>query len=156
MHFGKTPLILILLMNGLLLTSCGDDQLDIPETPLQGQFAGEAWNFKFGNGNLYSTDGKYRFLLFSDEEVGDDPCTLVGSTRPHLAVILPIQEGSYSLPITPQNENLKFIFGDGKTLSATSGFIEIFGIDNARLVGYMQAIVDEDNSLEGRFIIELC
>jgi hypothetical protein len=147
-------MLLLLALAGF--TACGDDETDIPNEPLTGTVAGEPWNYKFGNATLFTGDFKYRFLFLSDLEIGEDPCTIVNSTNPYIQVILPLQTGSYSLPLTPPQENLRFIYGDGTVLSAASGFIEVFAIDQARIVGYIQAEIDDDNSVEGRFVVEIC
>ena len=73
-------------------------------------------------------------------------------------MILPFGSGSYSLPLPIFDESVKFVLGDGTVFQATSGIIEVFAIspDTQQLVGYLQADFDEDNSVQGRFIIDLC
>jgi len=139
-----------------ILTSCGDDELDIPDEPLAGQVGGADWEFKLGGGTLFSSDFKYRFLLLSDKETGDDPCSIVSTSNPHIRMIIPLSTGSYSLPLPVFSENVKFVLGDGTILSATSGFLEIVAIDNRQLVGVLQASFDEDNEVLGTFIVDLC
>lgn len=139
-----------------ILTSCGDDKLDIPDEPLTGMIGGTDWELKFGGGTLFSSDFKYRFMLLSTEESGDDPCSIVSTGNPHLRMILPLTTGSYSLPLPVFSENVKFVLGDGTVLSATAGFIEIIAIDNRKLVGVLKADFDEDNEVLGTFIVDLC
>ncbi len=142
----------------ILLSSCKADEIDLPDEPLAGKIDGQDWETKFGNAYIYSSDLKYKYLLLSTAELGDDPCPILSSSNPHLQMILPLGTGSYSLPLPVFSENVKFVLGDGTVLSATSGFIEVIAInpDTNELVGYLQADFDEDNEVMGTFIIELC
>jgi hypothetical protein len=139
------------------VTSCLDDGIDIPNTPLSGKINGQDWTYSFTSSALYSgSPTKYTFFLFSEEELNNDPCAAVSSTKPHLRVILPLQIGSY--PLGPQQgvENLRFVYGNGGEFSATSGSVEILAFDFRRMAGYIQAIGDDNNTVEGRFTAELC
>jgi hypothetical protein len=158
MHLGFRHILFalsVVMVGGLI--SCGDD-VDIPKTPLEGLIEGQEWSFKFGNAypEIAGQIPKYKFLLLSNEEFGDDPCPIRTSTKKHVRMILPLGTGSYSIPFSNFNESVKFDMGDGRVFSATSGFIEIFGVDQNQLVGYIQAVLDEDNIVEGRFVVEIC
>lgn len=152
--------LLLALALGVLysLVSCGGDGVDIPKTPLEGFVEGQEWIFKFGNAYAYSggTIPKYTFRLLSTDELGNDPCPVVSTTNAHVRMVLPLGTGSYSIPFADFNETVKFDYGDGRVFSATSGFIEIFAVDQNQLVGYIQAVLDEDNIVEGRFFVEIC
>lgn len=139
-----------------LLIACGDDQINVPDVPLEGKVAGVDWKYKFGGASLFSSDFKYKFLLLSTIEFGDDPCPIISSSKPHLQIVLPLNTGSYSLPLPIFSENLKFVMGDGQIRSATAGFIEIVAIDNGQLISYLKADFDEDNQVLGTFVVELC
>lgn len=140
-----------------MIMACRDDGLDIPNIPLEGKINGQDWTYSFTSSALYSgSPTKYTFLLLSDEELNSDPCATVSSTKPHLRVVLPLQLGSYSLPMAQPIENLKFVYGNGTEFAATSGFIEILAFDFRRMAGYIQAVSDENNIVEGKFIAELC
>lgn len=158
----RLSIILSLLLTTSLFTSCGDDELDIPDIPLAGRINGQEWEYQYGNNSPYSGSSggtKYKLILLSTEETSSNPCGVLGSTRPYLSVVLPLAQGSYSLPILPDQENLKFVYGNGVELSAASGFIEILAVDlenQFRMAGYIQAILDDDNMVEGTFVLDIC
>ena len=138
--------------------SCGD-KLDIPDKPLAGKVAGQDWEYEFMSSSQYgqTTGGfKYTLRFHSSEDVTNNCATI--STKPHLSVIMPVQVGSYSLPLAVNSETLVFDYGNGTKFQATSGFIEIFARDEftGKIAGYIQAISDENNSVEGQFIANLC
>ena len=160
MHFNKHILHFISIL-GLafvgLMSSCGGDKIDIPDTPLEGLVAGEEWTFKMGGYRVFfPNDHTYSF--HSMEESGNDPCALVSTSTPYLTVVIPAAQASTSLPLLDPLRNFQFNDGSGKVLGATSGFIEIFARDplTGRIFGYLQAIFDEDNTVEGRFEVEPC
>jgi len=158
MHLNRFLRFANLLVAGFffcLFISCGDDQIDVPDVPLAGKIDGVDWEYKFGNGTP-TVDFKYKFLLLSTKELGDDPCTVVSTTNPHLEMILPLGTGSYSLPLSGLNNSVKFVHGDGVVLSAVAGFLEIVAIENGRLIGYIQADDGGGNEVLGTFIAELC
>ena len=141
-----------------ILISCKGDDIDVPDVPLAGKIGSTDWDYKFGNAYLFSSELKYKFLLLSTLESGEDPCPIISSSNPHLQMILPFAAGSYSLPLPLFDENVKFVLGDGTVFQATSGFIEVIAInpDTQQLVGYIQADFDEDNSVLGTFIVNFC
>jgi hypothetical protein len=145
------------LLAGLLVLASCNNELDIPDVPLAGKVAGEDWQFAFMSRTPYSAD-KSTFYFFSTLESIADPCAVFSSSKPHLRVILPLAVGSYGVGASFNPENLKFVHGNGTELDATSGFIEIFAIDyqSRRIAGYIQALSDENNTVQGRFVAELC
>jgi len=158
MQLSKFLRSFILLIVGSLasvLISCGGDQIDVPDVPLAGKIDGVDWEYKFGNGTP-TVDFKYKFLLLSTKELGDDPCAIVSTTNPYLEMILPLGTGSYSLPPSVINTSVKFVHGDGVVLSAVAGFLEIVAIENGRLLGYIEADDGGGNKVLGKFILELC
>ena len=138
--------IVSLVLGLSLLSSCDDDGLDIPDIPLSGMVGGQEWTYQYGNNTQYSittAGSKYTLRLLSTVETSDNPCGVLASTNPYLQVVIPLTRGSYSLPILPNEENLKFVLGNGVELSAASGFIEILAVDlqnQFRVAGYIQAI----------------
>lgn len=151
---GRILVIVALIMG----VSCGDE-IDIPDIPLAGKIAGQDWEYEFMSSSQYgqTTGGfKYTLRFHSSEDVTNNCATI--STKPHLNVIMPVQVGSYSLPLVVNSETLVFDYGNGTKFQATSGYIEILARDEftGKIAGYIQAISDENNSVEGRFIANLC
>ena len=140
----------------LLFLSCGGDDLDIANTPLTGTIEGESWSYENGNGYLFSSDLKYRIRLLSTEENVDDPCTSPRPNKPHVSFIVSPVIGSYSLPLPNLQESAQFHVNTATSSFATSGFLEIFDVSNNRMIGYIQAQLDEQNTVEGNFEAVLC
>lgn len=140
------------------LISCKGDDIDLPDVPLAGKIGGVDWEYKMGNATFVSIPDKYRILLLSTREAGDDPCPIVSSGNPHLQMILSLQSPSFTLPLPVFDESVKFVLGNGTVLTATSGFIEIVAIDydSQQLAGYIKADFDEDNAVLGTFIVDFC
>ncbi|MCP4457621.1 MAG: hypothetical protein GY816_06285 [Cytophagales bacterium] len=156
--FIRTGIIIGGISFTIILSACKGDDIDVPDVPLAGKIGGVDWEYKMGNSTLISADFKYKFLLLSTKELGDDPCPIISSSNPHLQMILPLQSGDYSIPLPVFDESVKFVLGNGTVLSATAGFITIIAIDpdTQQLVGYIDADFDDDNQVSGTFIVELC
>lgn len=152
--FKNISLTLAILIAGQF-TSCGDDQLDIPNVPLSGMVGGEQWDFKMGFFRQWSAS-EYEYRLFSTEEQSDDPCSVVSTSNSFIRVVVPSSGQSHQVTNGDQRKNLKFDLGNGTVFNASSGFIEIFAFDGFRLHGYLQAIFDDGNTVQGRFELEPC
>lgn len=140
----------------LLMMGCGKDEIQIPNQPLKGMVAGESWELKFSNAYIFSSDLKYQIRFLSQEEVGNDPCAIATTGNRHVSMIFPLRIGSFSLPLPDNQESARFHFGPGNSSIATSGFLEIFDIDNSRIIGFMQAQLDDQNMVEGTFEVQIC
>ena len=151
---NKTLLGLAIVGSGQFM-SCGNDEIDIPDTPLSGTVGGEKWDFKMGFFRQFSAT-EFELRLFSEQELSNDPCSVVATSNPFLRVVIPSSGTSHQIPNQDPIRNFKFDLGNGTVLNATSGFIEIFAFDGFRLFGYIQAISDDDNTVQGRFEIEPC
>ena len=128
---------------GLLVTtmSCGDDRVDIPDKPLEGMVAGEPWLFRYGTFRQFSAT-EFEFRFFSTREIADDPCALVTTSNPHMTVVVPANQASISLPIPGDNfKQFKFEFGNGGSINATSGFIELFVSDGFNYLAMCRQLV---------------
>ena len=143
----------------LLLLGCNSDDVQLPDRQLGGQIGGSEWNYKSANGYLISTDLQYQVRFLSDEETVTDPCTLPVPSRSHIRAVFRPSVGNFF--ITPQviNNNevqASFEVSPSQSLTATNGFMEIFAIENQRAIGYLQAVLDDENTVEGSFEIRLC
>jgi hypothetical protein len=154
----KSAIVFFILMAGTLaiFQSCGDKGVQINTDPMVGKIGGQDWTFKFGNAYLETGDLKYRLRFLGMQESGEDPCPIVGSGNPHMEMLTKITPSSRSLPLPVFSESLKFVLGNGTVYSATSGFIEITLVDNLIIYGYLQAIFDDNNSVQGSFRIRIC
>ena len=143
----------------LMLTACKSDDVQLPDRILSGQIGATEWNIKSANAYLISSDFQYRVRFLSSEESVTDPCTLPNPTRAHISAIFRMAEGSFTVSprVVADNEvQVFFEMSPSQRLIATSGFMEIFAIDNLVAIGYLQAVLDDGNTVEGSFEIRLC
>lgn len=152
------PFVFIVITTWLLmgLSGCGGNEIQLPQQRLTGQIAGEDWDMKFANGYIFSSDLKYQLKFLSTKEGGDDPCAVPSTANTHISIIMQLQVRSYSLPLPIVEESVRFQFGNGSSSIATSGFLEIYDINNSRVFGYLQAQLDDDNTVEGSFEAFIC
>ena len=143
----------------LVFCGCGDDEIQLPDQELTGLVGGEEWTYQSANGFLISSDFQYRMRFLSDKEAVSDPCTLPAPTMGHVSAIFRPATGNFAIaPQALDNNQVRVTFevSPSRSLTATNGFMEIFAIDNLVVVGYLQAVWDDDNSVEGFFEIRLC
>ncbi len=140
----------------VFLTYCGKDEINLPQQVITGKMAGKSWDLKFANAYLYSSDLKYRIQFLSTREFGDDACAVPSTGNPYLSIIIEPRAGSYSLPLPINEQSCRFNLSPGNFLIATSGFLEIFDVTNSRIFGYIQAVLDDDNTVEGSFEAMIC
>ncbi|WP_420317260.1 hypothetical protein [Ekhidna sp.] len=143
----------------LITIGCSGDEIQLPDNLLEGSIDGKDWNYKSANGYLVSSDLRYQVRFLSSDENVSDPCTLPSPTRAHVKAIFRPAERSYF--VTPQaidnnQVQVSFELSTSQNLVATSGFMEIYAIDNQVIIGYLQAVLDDDNTVEGSFEIRLC
>ena len=139
-----------------LLIGCSQDEIQLPDQKLSGTVASEEWEIKFANAYLISSDLKYRIQFLSSKESGEDPCAIPSPGNPFVSMEIPLQRGSFSVPFPNINESPRFHVTNSSALNATSGFLEIYDVVNSRITGYLQAILDENNSVEGYFEVIIC
>ena len=141
------------------VSSCGGDQIDVPDQPLQGRLDGNAWTSV--SANAYRLPGgiqiNVRFL--SELEPVSDPCALPSPGLAHVRAIFRPAIGDFSVAPSALDENqvqVGFQVSPSTNLTAVSGFMSIFDINNGIIFGYLQAEIDDDHSVEGSFRINLC
>ena len=145
-----------LLLGSLLLINCGRDEIQLSEQQVKGLIAGVGWEYKSSNAFIFSSNLKYQIMLLSNKETAKDPCTVRISGNTHISMIVPLQRGSFSLPLPNVQESPRFHISAGNTPIATSGFLEIFDINNSIIFGYLQAQFDDENTVEGSFEAFVC
>ena len=152
----RADAFLILLLLQSILSGCGNDEIQIPNQRLVGMVAGEEWNYKSANAFLFSSDFKYEITFLSTNESAEDPCLVPSPANPHISMVISPVIGSYSLPLPNIQESTQFHESVGIGVIATSGFLEIFDVNGGRIFGYMQAVLDDDNTVEGSFEAIIC
>ncbi len=145
-----------LLFISALSTHCGKDEIQLPNQRLQGVVAGEAWTSKSAHAFIFSSDLKYRVKFLSSKEASEDPCAVPSPGNSFVSMIIPLQTGSFSIPLPNPQESPRFHITSSDTQIATSGFLEIFDVDGARIFGYLEAQLDDENTVEGSFEVLIC
>ena len=143
----------------LLLSACGGNELDIPDQPLEGTINGEAWRYGSANAFRLSADGLFQARFLSDREPVIDPCTRPFPGLVHVKAIFRPSIGDFSVaPVAIDNNQVQAAFeiSPSTSLIAVSGFMSIFDINNSAVVGYLQVILDDGNSVEGAFRMSIC
>jgi len=144
-----------------LLVSCAKDEVELPDKELQGAINGQEWTYKSANAFLETADFRYKVTFLSTEESVSDPCALRSTAKRHITAFLrfPEYEGNYTIAPQLVNDNevvVVFNANISGELVATSGFMSIFAIENRVVFGYLQAVLDDENTVEGSFQIRLC
>lgn len=152
----KTKALLFLLVVQVCIAGCGNNEIQIPNQRLVGTVSGEEWNYKSANAFLFSSDFKYEIKFLSTNESAEDPCAVPSPGSPYVSIVLSPVIGSYSLPLPNLQESARFHESVGLGVIATSGFLEIFDVNGGRIFGYMQAVLDDDNTVEGSFEAIIC
>lgn len=152
----KTTSLFLCLIALLALANCGQSDIQLPEQELQGMVNGEDWEIKFSNAYIYSSDLKYQIKFLSTVEGGNDPCAVPSTGNDHVSMIMQLRIGSFSVPFPFVEDSPRFEWSDGNSVIATSGFLEIFDIVNSRVFGYLQAHLDDGNTVEGSFEALIC
>uniref|UniRef100_UPI004049F6E0 hypothetical protein n=1 Tax=Fulvivirga sp. TaxID=1931237 RepID=UPI004049F6E0 len=137
----------------VLLSACGNEG-EIDSVSLRGKIDGEDWTMKFGKAEAEDIDPGYFALFLPIETVENNPCDIFLPNTNYIAATLPRTEGTYSLPFPIANQ---FAFRyNGKFLLPTSGSITIKTIGGNSIRGTINARADDDNYIDGDFILNLC
>ncbi|NQZ76424.1 MAG: hypothetical protein HRT61_09990, partial [Ekhidna sp.] len=120
---------LLLLAIATFLSGCGNDEIQLPQNELEGTINGEPWSYKSANGYLISSNFQYGIRFLSSEESVSDPCTQPSPTITHVSAIFRPAMGSFFVaPEAIDNNQVKvvFEFAPGQSITATSGFMEVY------------------------------
>lgn len=143
----------------LMCSGCGNDAIQLPDQQLEGKINGNEWSYQSANGYLISSDFQYRVRFISSDEPVNDPCTLPSPSLRHIKAIFRPSEGSFFVAPQAIDDNqvqVSFEVSPSQSLIASSGFMEVYAIDNLVVIGYLQAVLDDQNTVEGSFEIRLC
>lgn len=140
----------------LFLVGCLDNDVQLPDHDLRGKVAGEEWQFKFGNSFLVSSEPRYRLILMSVEQLGDDPCAIPSPGSAFISMEINEFTGVEDIPFPLLSASPRFHLSASNSVIASSGFVRIDHFDHANIFGYLQAELDEDNTVLGYFNVAIC
>ncbi len=149
--------MLVLLAATGCLSSCKDDinGFDLEKDPLKGKIGGEEWQYAAGSANVNNSSYYLEGLIVGEST--QDPCAIRVSSKLHLSIKIPGRKGSYNLPFPANEGYVIFNLPNGtKKFTASGGFIEVVAVGSQQLIGYMSADFDDDNTVQGSFLLEFC
>ena len=122
---------------------------------LQGLIAGAPYRYQYGKAQQVVTTDLFDTQLYSEDQLEEDPCLITFSPRGYISLQFPFEEGFYQVP-----SEISVTFHQpgvtDESYQATSGFIEVLGINLGRINAYMEADYDSLNRAEGTFILDNC
>jgi len=131
------------------------DDFDPSEDPLTGKIGGEEWTYSsaYASENI-RTSILEGLLILQDIQ---DPCAIRLPTDPYISIKVPSLRETYNLPSI--NGNIEVIFNTrngAKRLTASGGFIQVVAFSGREAIGFINATFDDDNFVEGSFVLEIC
>lgn len=122
---------------------------------LEGMIGGSSYRYKYGKAQPIVTTDLFDSQLFSEDQFEEDPCLINFSKWGYISFQLPFDEGFYQVPadifVTFHQPGVA-----DESYQATSGFIEVLGVNLGRINAYMEADYDSINRVEGAFILDKC
>ena len=144
-----------LLIPLILLGSCDSDtnKFDLDKDPLKGVIGGKSWAYAVGNAQY--TSNTITGLILAEEV--QEPCAVRLTSDAHLSVKMPAIRGNHNLPFINNNGHVIFdLAGSSTRYTATSGFIEVVELNGSEVVGYISAEFDDNNHVQGSFLLQVC
>ena len=153
----KKFLGIYLLLSLVLFSGCDDEvnNFDLSKDPLSGLIGGADWEYTGGR-LLYSTLSNQAAGNIYNELL-EDPCLKPNTIAAHLQVAFPTAKGNYNLPFINNTGYIRFATPNGGPIyTAAGGFIEIVEVTSFEIVGYISADFDDNNTVQGSFLIQIC
>jgi hypothetical protein len=150
--------LLLGLLSLVLLINCDETNNEITaENVAKGKVAGSDWEFGAASATSRLQFNDYKVTLMSTaENVASDPCSVVIPGTPYVQLTIPPALGNYS--VSADANGVKFFDGSNATsfFTATSGFIQVVSFTSLDIEGFIQANFDDENTIEGYFLAQLC
>ena len=122
---------------------------------MEGTIAGLSYRYQFGKAQPVDNTDLYDSKLFAKIRLKKTHVLINFSSRGYISIQLPFKEGFYQVP-----SEVSIIFNlpgvTDESYSATSGFIEVMGVNLGRMNAYMEVDYDSINWVEGTFILDKC
>lgn len=157
LRFMNKSLLLLFSFLSFNLVSCDDsiNQFDLDEDPLIGKINGEDWSYTVGRADYSLVSNQAAGYIFNEEL--ENPCLKVNTTAAHVLIAFPTAKGNYNLPFINNTGYVKFATPNGGPIyTAAGGFLEIVEVNSYEIIGYISADFDDDNYVQGSFLVEVC
>jgi hypothetical protein len=151
---SKTLFIFIYLLSAIVSCESSIDQFDTEKDPLVGKIGGEDWKYASGNARFNVNTNSLSGLLVAKGV--QDPCAIRLSGDAHLTLIVPAERGTYNLGIFNGPEIIFNTPSGAQRFTASGGFIQIAAINSRQALGYINATFDDDNYVQGAFLVDIC
>ena len=130
---------------------CNQD--NVQPALLEGVIAGATYRQQYGRAQPVATTDLFDIQLFSEDQIEEEPCLIIFSPRGYISLQFPFEEGFYQVP-----SDVSITFHQpgvtDESYQATSGFIEVLGVNLGRINAYMEADYDSLNRVEGTFLLD--
>ena len=132
---------------------CNQD--NVQPALLEGVIAGATYRYQYGRAQPVATTDLFDIQLFSEDQIEEEPCLITFSPRGYISLQFPFKEGFYQVP-----SDVSITFHQpgvtDESYQATSGFIEVLGVNLGRINAYLEADYDSLNRVGGTFILDNC
>jgi hypothetical protein len=132
---------------------CNQD--NVQPALLEGVIAGATYRYQYGRAQPVATTELFDIQLFSEDQIEEEPCLITFSPRGYISLQFPFKEGFYQVP-----SDVSITFHQpgvtDESYQATSGFIEVLGVNLGRINAYLEADYDSLNRVGGTFILDNC
>ena len=132
---------------------CNQD--NVQPALLEGVIAGATYRYQYGRAQPVATTDLFDIQLFSEDQIEEEPCLIIFSPRGYISLQFPFEEGFYQVP-----SDVSITFHQpgvtDESYQATSGFIEVLGVNLGRINASMEADYDSLNRVEGTFLLDNC
>lgn len=131
------------------------NQNNVQPALLEGVIAGATYRYQYGLAQPVATTDLFDIQLFSEDQIEEEPCLITFSPRGYISLQFPFKEGFYQVP-----SDVSITFHQpgvtDESYQATSGFIEVLGVNLGRINAYLEADYDSLNRVGGTFILDNC
>ncbi len=131
------------------------NQNNVQPALLEGVIAGATYRYQYGRAQPVATTDLFDIQLFSEDQIEEEPCLITFSPRGYISLQFPFKEGFYQVP-----SDVSITFHQpgvtDESYQATSGFIEVLGVNLGRINAYLEADYDSLNRVGGTFILDNC
>ncbi|MFT6882048.1 MAG: hypothetical protein ACI83W_000396 [Marinoscillum sp.] len=151
---SKTLFIFICLLSAIVSCESSIDQFDTEKDPLKGKIGGEDWEYASGNAR-FNVITNYLSGIMVAKGV-QEPCAIRLSGDAHLTFQVTAERGTFNLGNFNGPEIIFNTAAGAQRFTASGGFIQIAAIDSRQALGYINATFDDDNYVQGAFLVDIC
>ena len=162
--FFIVVMITLVTFIAISLSSCGDDakpSYNFHDQDVSGKIGNLAWEYADGYATIYGEDEDATLSISLFLAQTDQGCNVFIPEGDEVFFSLPLKTGLYKLKFNlsdMENSRTVTLFEDGTTTNhiASEGAVEITSISETQLSGKIDARVNKENSVNGKFSVSIC